>query len=163
MRRALLTLTAGMFLAAVGACGTAAESPSASVGTLPAAAPAATGAGQPVHAGTKASCEALGQVFSTNIGPFAEALSKMVAASSAPDAAKPAQQKLSAFASAIRDATRASAEAPMRTSGEQTAKQLQAKSADQKFFRGIRTAADVETVLGTDLKQWLTPVTKLCS
>lgn len=162
MRRAALVLTVGMLFAAA-ACGTV-NTPTVG-GSLNTGATAPSA--QAALAETRASCEALGQAYGANIGPFAQALSTMVAGRNAPDGAKAsqelAQQKLSAFATAIRGATKTSADAPTRTIGEQTAKRLQAKSADDKFFSQIQTTKDVEKVIGTTLKEWLAPVTKLCA
>lgn len=162
MRRAILALTVGGVLLTA-ACGTE-KSPAAS-------GPAVTGgsvaAAQPALAESKALCEALGQVYSENMGPFAETLSKMIADRNSPGGGKnsseQAQQSLSAFATAIRRATQSSANPQVRADGKQTADRLQATSTDDKFFTKVQSAKDVNTVLGPTLKQWLAPVTHHCS
>jgi hypothetical protein len=160
MRRAVLALAVGAALLAPAACGTS-RSPSASapnVGTSP----APTAAPE-----TKALCEALGQVYNKDLGPFAAALSEMVADRKTPAAAKAAQDnaqaKLGALATGIRTASQDNADPQLRADGTKTAQQLQAKSADEKFFSTIKTNADVETTLGPTLKKWLAPASKHCS
>lgn len=161
MRRAILALTVGGVLLTA-ACGTE---------PIPAASgPAATGkavAAQPALVESKALCEALGRVYSENMGPFAQTLSKMIADRHAPGGEKassePAQQTLSAFAKAIRGATQSSADAKVRADGKKTADRLQATSTDEKFFAKVQSDKDVNTVLGPTLKQWLAPVSQHCS
>jgi hypothetical protein len=167
MRRAILALTVGGVLLTA-ACGTerspAASSPAVTGKSVAAGQPAAA---QPALAQSKALCEALGQVYSENMGPFAETLSKMIADRHAPGggkaASEPAQQTLSAFAKAIRGATQGSADPKVRADGKQTADRLQATSTDEKFFAKVQSAKDVNTVLGPTLKEWLAPVTHHCS
>jgi hypothetical protein len=116
---------------------------------------------------TQALCEALGQVYSTNMGPFAQALSEMVAvrqrSGNTKSLQRQAQQRLGAFATAIRNATRTSGDTHARAAGRQTAELLEAKSADAAFFGQVRTTEDVQKVLGPTLKGWLEPVTNHCS
>jgi hypothetical protein len=160
MRRAVLVLAVGAVLLAPAACGTA-KSPSAG-GPTAAGAPIATAAPE-----TKALCEALGQVYGKDLGPFAAALSKMVADRKTPATAKAsqdqAQQKLGALATAIRGAGQSSTDAQLKADAKRTAEQLQAKSADEKFFSAIKTSADVDTTLGPTMKQWLSPAAQHCS
>src|SRR3954454_17202626 len=151
MRRAMTALLVGGVLAGVTACGTA-------MGGTPDATPAVTG--PVVEPATKATCEAVGAAYSKNIGPFAEALTRMV---SDRTTVKTAQQKLDAFGASIRTATQASTDSQFRTDGKQTADKLHAKSADAAFFATVKTAEDVNTVLGPTLKEWLAPVTHHCS
>src|SRR4051794_22235935 len=103
MRRALLSLIVVLPLAA---CGTARS------GTTVAAAPAST-----APASTKAACEAIGEAYTKNIGPFAEAVTKLGDGTGASAARKQAQQRLAAFATAIRTATASSADPQIRTDG----------------------------------------------
>ncbi|GAA2611623.1 hypothetical protein [Paractinoplanes durhamensis] len=157
MRRAVLALIFGGALSALAACGTA-------TGQTPSTAASGPGGGALPSAlvQTKESCEALGQAYTKNVGPFAEALSKMVAgpAKTTQDAA---QQKLTALATAVRTATETSADAQIKADGKQTADSLQAKAKDATFFAGIKTTDDVNKVLGPTLKEWLSPVTHHCS
>jgi cell pole-organizing protein PopZ len=159
MRRALLVLMVGGALSTMAACGTAA-------GQTPGGAQAASapgGAALPsALAETKQSCEALGQAYTKNVGPFAEALSKMVAGPAAATR-KDAQQKLGALATAVRTATADSTDAQIKADGKQTADSLQKKASDATFFQGIKTTDDVNKVLGPTLKEWLSPVTHHCS
>ena len=121
------------------------------------------GAVQPsALAETKQSCEALGQAYTKNVGPFAEALSKMVAGPTK-DTQAAAQTKLGNLAVAVRAATETSTDAQIKSDGKSTADSLTAKSKDGKFFAGIKTSEDVNKVLGPTLKQWLSPVTHHCS
>jgi len=148
MRRTMTALIAGGLLAGTAACG-----------SLGGATPVSTLTGGPEPA-AKVSCEAVGDAYTKNIGPFAEALTKMVADRRT---VKVAQQKLDAFGAAIRTATADSADLEIRADGKQTADRLHAKSADAKWFGTIRTAEDVNTALGPTLKEWLAPVTNHCS
>jgi hypothetical protein len=161
MRRVVLALAVGGALLAPAACGTA-KSPSASDPKDAGPALAATASPE-----TKQLCEALGQVYSKNLGPVAAALSKMVADRKTPAAAKAsqeqAQEKLGALATAIRGATEANTDPALRADGKKTAEQLQAKSVDDKFFSAIQTSKDVDTTLGPTLKGWLEPTTNHCS
>ncbi|MFF5296555.1 hypothetical protein [Paractinoplanes globisporus] len=151
MRGALKVVVAGGLLAFCAAgCGSAPSS-----GAAPAVSTAAPE--------TKVTCEAVGEAYTKNIGPFAEALSEMVGAKATAAGRTDAQQKLKALADSLRTATQGSGDAQLRADGKQTADQLQAKSADAKFFGGIKTAQDVSTVLGPTLKEWLAPVTHHCS
>ena len=164
MRRAVLALAVGGVFLTASACGTA-KSPAAS-GT-PNAGTAATAAADPALADTRAVCDAVGQVLNKNIGPFAEALGKMLAgrqtAGGGATLVQPAQQSLKSFATSILGATQTSTNAQVRADGKQTADTLQAKSADTAFFRKIQTTKDMDTVLGPTLKEWLSPVTHHCS
>lgn len=163
MRRAIQALTIGGVLFAVVACGTA-KGPAASG---PAGVGQSVSAAQPALTEKKALCEALGKVYGENMGTFAAALSKMIAGRKAPGGEKAsleqAQRTLGDFATAIRGATQTSADPQVRADGEQTAGRLQAKAADDTFFSEIQTTKDVDTVLGSTLKEWLAPVTRHCS
>jgi hypothetical protein len=156
MRRAVLALVVGGALSALAACGTAA-------GQTPGGSPQ-TGSVtlSTALAETKQSCEALGDAYTKNVGPFAEALSKMVAGP-AKDTQQAAQQKLGALATAVRTATATSTDTQIKTDGKQTADRLQAKAKDTAFFQSIKTTDDVNKVLGPSLKEWLSPVTHHCS
>jgi hypothetical protein len=178
MRRVLLALTAGILVVTTG-CGTArTPAPSGTTGAPPApaapapggasgAAPAATATttGETALASTRALCEGLGQVYTKNMGSFAEALSKMVAdGEKSRDASREkAQQALTAFATAIRDTTASSTIGDARADGKRTADLMQAKAADDKFFDQVKTSKDLDRVLGPDLKKWLAPVDSHCS
>jgi hypothetical protein len=152
MRRAVRVVVAGGLTALFAAgCGSAPSSEAVSPPVVTAA-PA-----------TKATCEAVGEAYTKNIGPFAEALTLMVQAKPTAASRAAAQQKLKALADSVRTATQSSGDAQLKSDGKQAADQLQAKSADAKFFGTIKTAQDVSTVLGPSLKQWLSPVTHHCS
>ena len=158
MRRVVLGLVAGAALLGAAACGTT-DSPTPGAGT-----PGAGGGAvslSPEQAATKASCEQVGSVYSKNLGAFAESLSKVP--SNGPTARKDAQQKLSAFGTAVRDATQGSSDAQFRADGKQAADQLQATSKNAAFFAKIKTTDDVSKVLGPTMKEWLAPVTHHCS
>jgi len=157
MRRALFGVVAGGLLLAVGACGTT-GGPTPGVGTPRAAGPVSLSSEQ---AATKASCEAIGDVYTKNMGAFASSLSKV------PDtgdtARKDAQQKLTDFGTAILGATKSSTDAQIRADGKQAAARLEATAKNTAFFARIRTTQDVSTVLGPTMKEWLAPVTHHCS
>jgi hypothetical protein len=162
MRRIVLALTLGGALLAAGACGTAKQTGTPAV-TGPAAI-AASAVGQPA-AGTetKAFCEGLGDVYNKNMGPFADALTKMVAAGGAKASQAQASKTLSTFAAAVRGTAATSQDPQLRADGKQAADKLQAQSANTAFFAKVRTTQDVNTVLGPTLKQWLAPVANHCS
>ena len=161
MRRVVLGLVVGGALLAAAACGSA-GSPTPGAGT-----PAVGGAAAsltPEQAATKVSCEAIGSVYTKNMGAFAESLSKVPAAGTDGVAArKEAQQKLSAFGAAVLGATQGSADAQLRADGKQAAGQLQTTAKNAAFFAKIKTTQDVSTVLGPSMKEWLAPVTHHCS
>jgi len=152
MRRAVRVVVAGGVAAFFAASCGSAPSSEAVTPAVPVAAPE-----------TKATCEAVGAAYTKNIGPFAEALTRMVQATPTAAGRAAAQQKLKALADSLRTATQASGDAQLRSDGKRTADQLQAKSSDAKFFGTIKTAQDVSTVLGPSLKQWLSPVNHHCS
>lgn len=156
MRRAVLALMVAGTLSAMAACGTASgQTPGSNAGG---GAPTLSSA----LAETKQSCEALGEAYTKNVGPFAESLSKMVAGPSKQTQAD-AQTKLGNLAVAVRAATEGSTDAQIKSDGKSTADSLTAKSKDAKFFQGIKTPDDVNKVLGPTLKEWLSPVTHHCS
>jgi hypothetical protein len=157
MRRVVLTLAVGGVLLSAAACGTSRDDGDSAA---PTAAPASGAAAQQGQSATKSACEALGAVYSKNMAPFAESVTKIVSDKSSPQAA---QQSLKEFATAVRSATQQSTDAQLRADGKQTADRLQAKSADAAFFSKIKTSKDVNTVLGPNLKEWLSPVTHHCS
>jgi hypothetical protein len=167
MRRAVQALIISGVLLAAAACGTATGPTPGGPATLgTASAPGA--ATQAAEASTRSLCEALGQVYSKNLAPFAEALTEMVdgrkgAGGGSQDHQRQAQQSLKAFATAIRTATQDSTDPQLRTDGKKAADRLQAKAADAGFFSEIKTAEDVNTVLGPTLKEWLSPVAHHCS
>jgi hypothetical protein len=166
MRRAMQALVIGGALLPAAACG-AATNPAPGAGGGAPAAPAPGAAAPSVDGSIRSACEALGQVYGTNLAPVAKALTDLVAAQRSPGDDKAhlrqVQRSLTAFAAAIRAATRDSTDPQLRADGEQTAKQIQAKAADAGFIRGIRTDQDVNTVLGPTMKQWLSPVAAHCS
>src|SRR4051812_23240409 len=166
MHRAARIGLVGGVLFAVAACGTA-NSPVTQVPATAAGAAPATAGAAPAQGETKAACEAIGQVYSTNMGPFAKALTDMVAgrqdSAVANRSQQQAQQSLKAFATAISAATQTSTDPQLRTDGKQTADRMLAKSADAGFFRKIQTNNDVNTVLSSTLKEWLSPVSHHCS
>jgi hypothetical protein len=152
MRRAVRVVVAGGVAAFfVAACGSAPSSERVS--------PAVTVAAPQ----TKVTCEAVGEAYTKNIGPFAEALTRMVQATPTAATRATAQQKLKALADSLRAATQGSADAQLKSDGKQAADRLQAKASDAKFFGTIKTAQDVSTVLGPSLKEWLSPVNHHCS
>lgn len=157
MRRAVFGVVAGGLLLVAAACGTT-GGPTPGVGT-----PAVGGAVSltPEQVATKASCEAIGDVYAKNMGAFASSLSKVPA--SGDTARKDAQQKLTDFGAAILGATGGSTDAQMRADGKQAAGRLQATAKNAEFFARIRTTDDVSTVLGPTMKEWLAPVTHHCS
>jgi hypothetical protein len=160
MRRVVLGLVVGGVLLGAAACG-GTGSPTPGAGT-----PGVGGAVAPApgQAATKASCEAIGEVYTKNMGSFASSLSKVPAAGAGAAAArKEAQQKLGAFGSAVLDATKGSGDSQLRTDGKQAAGQLESKAKDAAFFAKIKTTDDVSTVLGPTMKEWLAPVTHHCS
>jgi predicted extracellular nuclease len=160
MRRAVLALMVAGTLSAMAACGTASGQTPGSTGG--GGAPAGGAALPSALAETKQSCEALGEAYTKNVGPFAESLSKMVAGPSKQTQAD-AQTKLGNLAVAVRAATEGSTDAQIKSDGKSTADSLTAKSKDAKFFQGIKTPDDVNKVLGPTLKEWLSPVTHHCS
>ena len=166
MRQAVQAfIISGVLLTAAG-CGTATGStPGAPAGPGTASAPPA--ATLAAEASTKSSCQALGEVYSSHIPPFAEALSKMVtgrqSAGADPESQRQVQKSLSAFATAVRESTQSSTDPQIRTDGKQTADRMQAKAADAGFFRAIKTTEEVNAVLGPTLTEWLSPVARHCS
>jgi hypothetical protein len=132
-----------------------------------AAVPSAGVAVPPAVVQNRAVCEAIGKVYTANMGPFAQSVSELAAArQQSGDVQKvqgQAQQRLSAFAIAIRGATHGSGVSEAEAAGERTAKVLESKSADKAFFQKIRTGEDAEKVIGPTLKAWLKPVTDYCS
>jgi hypothetical protein len=159
MRRAVQALVIGGVLLSAAACG---GTTNPAPGSAPlAAAPSA--AAPSVDGSIRSSCEALGQVYGKHLAPFAESLTKLVAAPGDKEPQRQVQQSLTTFAAAIRAATRDSTDPQLRVDGAQTADQLQAKAKDAAFLRTVKTEQDVNTVLGPTMKQWLSPVAKHCS
>jgi hypothetical protein len=157
MRRTFTTLLVGGVLLTAGACGTAPESATSATGTS--AAPASSAAGAPTA--IKSTCEALGQAYGRNMAALAESLTNYVA--DPPANLKRAQASLAAFATAVDNATKASTDAQLEADGRQTATRMKAKSADPKFFGGIRNTKDIEKTMGPTLTSWLAPVSRHCS
>jgi len=159
MRRAVQAIIVSGTLLSAAACGTAAgPTPGVPAGTASAPAAAAPAA--------KTSCEALGQAYSKNMAPFAQALTDMVAArkKAGGDQGYPqVKESLTAFATGIRTATADSTDPRLKTDGNQTADRLQERAADEATFRKIKTTKDVNTMLGPTLKEWLSPVERHCS
>jgi hypothetical protein len=96
------------------------------------------------------------------MAPVAEALTKLVD-NTDKKTRQQAQQAMKAFAGEIRRATQDSTDPQLRTDGKKTADQLQAKAADAELFSKIKTNEDVNTVLGSTLKEWLSPIEQHCS
>ena len=163
MRRAVLAIAVGSVFLTASACGTA-KSPAGNGTPNPAA---AASAGEPSGlADTRKVCENLGKVYNADIGPFADAVGKMIAGrkTTGADAAQQrAQQSLGIMGEAIRIATQTSTNAQLRADGTQTANTLNAKSEDAAYFKKIQTTQDMNTLLGPTLKEWLSPVTHHCS
>jgi hypothetical protein len=152
MRRVLFALLTGGALLTATACGTA---PGSGPNTAASPGPVAS-----VTSAVGASCEALAQVYTENMAPYAQSLTALVAD---PKTAAQAQQALAAFATAVQDATKASEDTALRTAGQEAAKQMKAKSADAKFFGTIKTPEDVTEAMGPTLTEWLSPVASHCS
>jgi hypothetical protein len=162
MRQVVRALIIGGVLFSAAACGTATNpapgEPGVGIGSATAPPPGVRAS----EASIKASCEALGQVYSKNMAPVAESLSKL-AGGADKKKQQQAQQALKTFATEIRGATQQSPDPQLRTDGEKTAEVLQAKAADSDLFSKIKTNEDVNTVLGSTLKEWLSPVDQHCS
>jgi hypothetical protein len=116
----------------------------------------------PSVAATKQLCEAVGQVYGDNMGKFAQALTKVPDGGGA-TARKDAQQALNMFADALRRATQTSDVPGAQKAGAKAADKMSATAADDAFFSSIKSADDVQKVLGPNLKSWLKPVTEKCS
>jgi hypothetical protein len=167
MRQAVRMLLISGMLLPMAACGTATNpapgEPAAGIGSATAAAPEVRAS----EASTKASCEALGQAYSKNMAPLAEALTKLatVRGSAGDDKVPQGQvrQALTTFAAAIGGATQGSTDPQLRADGKKTAAKLTAKAADKKVFSEVKTTDDVNTALGSTLKQWLSAVDQQCS
>jgi hypothetical protein len=164
MRQAVRTLILGGVLFSVAACGTANNpSPGAGgVGIGSATAPAG-GATEAAAPSIRSACEALGQVYSKNMVPVAEALTKVVDEGGDKAVRKQAQQALDAFAAEISRATAKSADPELRNDGERTAARVRTEAADADLFKKIKTNADVNTMLGDTLREWLSPVDQHCN
>lgn len=174
MRRAVPVLTACLLFGAT-ACGTAKngnqaadQPPVPPAASVPAVGDTAKPAGETAseQGQMKQVCEAVGQVYTENMGRFAGSLSSMVA--DRPDKAKAktsqerAQQALGQFGKDVLNATQYSP-AEARTAGKKAADQLNKVAGDDAFFTKVKTAADVDKVLATDLTAWLKPITDQCS
>jgi hypothetical protein len=160
MSRAVLALAVGgVLFVATAACGTAANAPSA-VSTVSSEQAAAL-------ADTRKVCEALGQVYGKNIGPFATTVGKLISSrTGSGDTKTPqaqAQQELRTFAADVRTTTSTSTDPQMRADGEQTAKQLTDAAADKTTFDKVKTSQDLQTLMGPTLTQWLQPINSHCS
>ncbi len=163
MRRAVQALLVGGALLTATACGNV-DNPAPYTAPNPGQATAVSV--PPVEATTKQWCEALGQVYNQNMGPFAESLTKMVdgrRTGAGATAVAAAQKSLSTFAGAIRSATEGATEPALIQIGRQTSEQMQAKAKDKAFFDKIQTTQDVNTLLGPTLKEWLSPLTQQCT
>ncbi|MCM4084822.1 hypothetical protein [Paractinoplanes hotanensis] len=154
LARVLRSIAVLGVLSAAAACGTV-QSPSTATGTSGAPAPAPT-----APAAIRSTCEALGQAYQKNMAPLAEALTAFV---SDRTTIATAQQSLASFATAVQEATAASADPDLKSAGKKAATQMHAKSTDAKFFGAIKTSKDVEKTLGATLTGWLSPVTARCS
>ncbi|MEU4159175.1 hypothetical protein [Actinoplanes sp. NPDC026670] len=150
MRRAFYALLTGGILLAASACGTAPGSPGAN--TTAGAAPSIPPAGP--------ACEALAKVYDQNMGPYAQALTTLA---TDPKTIAQAQQSLAAFATAVQEATKGSADTELEAAGKQAAKQMHAKSTDAKFFATIKSTDDVTKAIGPTLTEWLGPVQRRCA
>ncbi|WP_433291976.1 hypothetical protein ACQP2F_26795 [Actinoplanes sp. CA-030573] len=151
MRRGVLAL---LFVLPLAACGTDRTGLDGQ--------PAVAGSLASVAADTKTACEAVGAAYTKNIGPFAEAVTKLTPAGTAADR-KAAQQRLGDFATSIRTATEKSADPRIVADGKATADALKAKASDPAVFAAIKTPQDASTLLGPTLKQWLSPINHHCS
>jgi hypothetical protein len=160
MRRAVQAWMAGGALLAAAGCGIT-MTPS------PVASPAPSAAAPPAAGSLRSTCEAVGQAYGDNLGPFAKALTELADARQQAGDEKAlrreVQRSLTALATALRAATRQSTDPRLRADGEQTAERLRATATDAGFLRTVKTDQDVQTVLGPTLKQWLSPVTQHCS
>jgi hypothetical protein len=175
MRRAVPVLIACLLFGAT-ACGTARTGdqaatqppvpPAASVPAGAGKAPATPGVAPAALAETKQVCEAIGQVYTDNMGRFAGSLSSLVAdradAAKARTSQERAQKALGTFATDVRTATQYSP-AAARAAGKQAADRLGKAAGDDAYFAKIKTTKDVDRVLGTDLTKWLAPITEHCS
>jgi hypothetical protein len=162
MRQVVRAFIIGGVLFSAAACGTATNPAPGGAGVGIGSATAPPSAVRASESAIKASCEALGQVYSKNMAPVAEAISKL-ADGADKKTQQQAQQALKAFATEIRGATQESTDPQLRTDGKKTAEVLQAKAADAGLFSKIKTNEDVNTVLGSTLKEWLSPLEQHCS
>ena len=166
MRRAVLALLVGGALLTATACGTAKNATPNTAPNPGQATAVSAGAAPPVETTTKQWCESLGQVYNSNMGPFAESLTKMVdgrktgAAKATQDAA---QKSLTSFAAAIRAATEGAVDPSLVQVGRQISDILKDKAKDEALFDKIKTTDDVNKLLGPTLKEWLAPLTSRCS
>jgi hypothetical protein len=162
MRHAVRALIIGGVLLSAGACGTASNpAPGGGVGIGSATAPPA--AERSAEVSTRSACEALGQVYSKHMAPYAQALTQLVEKDGAKPEQQTVQKSLTSFAAAILGATKDSPDPQLRSDGKKAADTLQAKAKDAGTFTAIKTNEDVNTAVGSTLKQWLSPVEQHCS
>jgi hypothetical protein len=162
MRQAVRAFIVGGVLFSVAACGTATNPAPAGPGVGIGSATAPPPGVQASQASIKDACEAVGTVYSRNMAPVAESLTKLVD-NTDKKTRQQAQQAMKAFAAEIRRATEKSTDAKLRTDGKKAADRLQAEAADADLFSKIKTNEDVNTVLGSTLKEWLSPIEQHCS
>jgi hypothetical protein len=167
MRQAVQAIFLGGVLLSAAACGTATNPAPGEAGVGIGTASAPPAAQRSAEASTRSACEALGKVYSRHMAPFAQALTELAdARKTAGDDKKNEQevkQALTAFATAIGSATAESTDPELRTAGKQTAEKLKAKAADAKSFSAVKSTQDVNTTLGSTLKDWLSPLDQQCS
>jgi hypothetical protein len=152
MRRVIFALIAGGALLTASACGTA---PGGGSTNSAASAPAAAVTTPPAGA----ACEALAQVYGKNMAPYAQALTTLA---TDPKTIAQAQQALAAFATAVQEATKTSADSQLQAAGKQASDQMHKKSTDVKFFATITSPDDVNKAMGPTLTEWLAPVARHC-
>jgi hypothetical protein len=167
MRQAVQAFFLTGVLLSAAACGTATNPAPGEAGVGIGTASAPPPAQRSAEASTRSACEALGQVYSRHMAPFAQALTELADARKSPGDDKKNEQEvkqaLTAFATAISGATAESTDPELRTAGKETADKLKAKAADTKSFSAVKSTQDVNTTLGSTLKGWLSPLDQKCS
>lgn len=161
----MAVVCSGALLAA--GCSSAAEPSASATSPAPSTTSAAPSPSIDYAADTKKVCDEAEKIIDTDLEVFAERLGEMIIYKEADKTAQAktamgkAQNELKELAQRIRELTATALDPKLREAGEESAESIEATAAGNKFFDGIKTLADLDS-LESEMIPWLTPLMAQC-
>jgi hypothetical protein len=165
MRPAILAVLAGGVLLTGAACEN--DAPVYNAGA-PAPSTATVSASPDFSADTAAVCGKLDKIFTGKLDDFGTAIGKMIAykeakqADNAVKAEKSAAAELQSAGAQIRKETSLAQNPELQQAGEASARKFETSAKDRAYIKRIKSTADLDKTLKSQLADWLNPVTGYC-
>jgi hypothetical protein len=172
MRRAIMAATLGGVLLITAACESDAKTTAGAASTAPSLAPpslAPTSAPPDYSANTRGVCDRIDKVFDADVAAFGTEIGKLITykeeklAAQAKAAQAAAAKRLTTVGDNIRKETAKAQDPYLRTAGEASSAKFAKAAGDDAFYTKIKSNADFDRVIESQLSEWFSPVAGFCS